>query len=172
MILNKTFNKITGNMTGSLKICLHICFLRRQNKIRQSLILMLFLKSARYCNQNTLIEDVFYFMILFCTMIRFVQKFGVREQEVHSALLSGDPHDQLAIAYHLIVDNKRIADEAAKAELRGIAVLFFKIASVVTRIFLEQTFTLLVVLHRLRSVLETVLFQEESSLIRSASLVT
>ena len=50
------------------------------------------------------------------------QKFGVREQEVHSALLSGDPHDQLAIAYHLIVDNKRIADEAAKAELRG---LFF-----------------------------------------------
>lgn len=47
------------------------------------------------------------------------QKFGVREQEVHGALLSGDPHDQLAIAYHLIVDNKRIADEAAKAELRG-----------------------------------------------------
>lgn len=43
----------------------------------------------------------------------------MREQEVHSALLSGDPHDQLAIAYHLIVDNKRIADEAAKAELRG-----------------------------------------------------
>jgi 5'-AMP-activated protein kinase catalytic alpha subunit len=39
---------------------------------------------------------------------------------VHSALLSGDPHDQLAIAYHLIVDNKRIADEAAKAELRGL----------------------------------------------------
>lgn len=37
---------------------------------------------------------------------------------MHSALLSGDPHDQLAIAYHLIVDNKRIADEAAKAELR------------------------------------------------------
>jgi hypothetical protein len=37
---------------------------------------------------------------------------------VHSALLSGDPHDQLAIAYHLIIDNKRIADEAAKAELK------------------------------------------------------
>lgn len=34
-------------------------------------------------------------------------------------MLSGDPHDQLAIAYHLIVDNKRIADETAKAELRG-----------------------------------------------------
>lgn len=42
-------------------------------------------------------------------------KFGVKDQEVHNALLSGDPHDQLAIAYHLIIDNKRIADEAAKA---------------------------------------------------------
>lgn len=46
------------------------------------------------------------------------EKFGVKEHEVHSALLSGDPHDQLAIAYHLIIDNKRIADEAAKAELK------------------------------------------------------
>ncbi|XP_050315513.1 5'-AMP-activated protein kinase catalytic subunit alpha-2 [Anthonomus grandis grandis] len=46
------------------------------------------------------------------------EKFGVQEQEVHSALLSGDPHDQLAIAYHLIIDNKRIADEAAKAEIK------------------------------------------------------
>jgi len=42
----------------------------------------------------------------------------VKENEVHNALLSGDPHDQLAIAYHLIIDNKRIADEAAKAELK------------------------------------------------------
>ena len=45
-------------------------------------------------------------------------KFGVKEHEVHNALLSGDPHDQLAIAYHLIIDNKRIADEAAKAEIK------------------------------------------------------
>ena len=47
-----------------------------------------------------------------------LQKFVVKENEVHNALLSGDPHDQLAIAYHLIIDNKRIADEAAKAELK------------------------------------------------------
>lgn len=46
-------------------------------------------------------------------------KFGVKENEVHNALLLGDPHDQLAIAYHLVIDNKRIADEAAKAELKG-----------------------------------------------------
>lgn len=45
-------------------------------------------------------------------------KFGVKQEEVHSALLSGDPHDQLGIAYHLIIDNKRIADEAAKAEIK------------------------------------------------------
>ncbi|XP_055857365.1 5'-AMP-activated protein kinase catalytic subunit alpha-2 [Episyrphus balteatus] len=44
-------------------------------------------------------------------------KFGVKEAEVHNALLSGDPHDQLAIAYHLIIDNKRFADEQAKAEI-------------------------------------------------------
>lgn len=44
-------------------------------------------------------------------------KFGVKESEVHCALLSGDPHDQLAIAYHLIIDNKRFADEQAKADI-------------------------------------------------------
>lgn len=46
------------------------------------------------------------------------EKFNVKESEVHNALLSEDPHDQLAIAYHLIIDNKRIADEAAKAEIK------------------------------------------------------
>ena len=35
-------------------------------------------------------------------------KFGVEEQEIHSALLSDDPHNQLVIAYNLIIDNKRI----------------------------------------------------------------
>ena len=45
-------------------------------------------------------------------------KFGVKEAEVHNALLSGDPHDQLAIAYHLIIDNQRFADEAARAEIK------------------------------------------------------
>lgn len=46
-------------------------------------------------------------------------KFMVKESEVHNALLSGDPHDQLAIAYHLVIDNKRIADETAKAEINN-----------------------------------------------------
>lgn len=46
------------------------------------------------------------------------EKFGVPEKEVHGALLSGNPHDQLAIAYNLIVDNKRIEDETAKLEIK------------------------------------------------------
>lgn len=46
------------------------------------------------------------------------EKFGAKESEVHNSLLSGDRHDQLAIAYHLIIDNKRFADEAAKAEMK------------------------------------------------------
>lgn len=43
-------------------------------------------------------------------------KFGVTEQDVHGAIMAGDPHDQLNIAYHLIIDNKRIEDEASKLD--------------------------------------------------------
>jgi len=46
------------------------------------------------------------------------EKFEVTEKEVQSALLGGDPHDQLKIAYHLIIDNKRIADESAKLKIK------------------------------------------------------
>ncbi|XP_064476718.1 5'-AMP-activated protein kinase catalytic subunit alpha-2-like isoform X2 [Ornithodoros turicata] len=46
------------------------------------------------------------------------EKFGVSDKEVHSALLSGNPHDQLAIAYHLVVDNKRIEDDMAKLDIK------------------------------------------------------
>jgi len=38
--------------------------------------------------------------------------------DVHSALLSGDPQDQLVIAYNLVVDNKRMSDETSKLEIR------------------------------------------------------
>ena len=51
-------------------------------------------------------------------MTEVCEKFNVKDSEVHSSLLNGDPHDQLAIAYHLVIDNKRIADEAAKAEIK------------------------------------------------------
>ncbi|XP_066299560.1 5'-AMP-activated protein kinase catalytic subunit alpha-2-like isoform X10 [Branchiostoma lanceolatum] len=42
------------------------------------------------------------------------EKFECKETEVISGLLGGDPHNPLAVAYHLIVDNKRIEREAAK----------------------------------------------------------
>lgn len=50
-------------------------------------------------------------------------KFGVKDMEVHNALLSGDRHDQLAIAYHLIIDNKRFADEAVKTDMENFYVI-------------------------------------------------
>lgn len=40
----------------------------------------------------------------------FPQKLQVEASEVQNALHSDDPHNQLAIAYHLIVDNKRFVD--------------------------------------------------------------
>ncbi|KAK6179266.1 hypothetical protein SNE40_011669 [Patella caerulea] len=43
-------------------------------------------------------------------------KFSVSEDDVHRAILSGDPHDQLAIAYNLIIDNQRMADETSKID--------------------------------------------------------
>ena len=36
---------------------------------------------------------------------------------MHNALLSGDQQDQLVIAYHLVLDNNRIADEADKLQI-------------------------------------------------------
>jgi 5'-AMP-activated protein kinase catalytic alpha subunit len=45
------------------------------------------------------------------------EKFGVSETEVQDALLINDRHDQLVIAYHLIIDNKRIWNEARKVEI-------------------------------------------------------
>ena len=52
-----------------------------------------------------------------CRIMQFLQKFGVEENDVHSALLSSDPYDQLSIAYHLIVDNKRFASEETAERL-------------------------------------------------------
>ncbi|CAF4096819.1 unnamed protein product, partial [Rotaria sordida] len=48
---------------------------------------------------------------------KYKKKFGVTETEVQDALLLNDPHDQLVIAYHLIIDNKRIWNEARKVEI-------------------------------------------------------
>lgn len=39
------------------------------------------------------------------------QKFQVEESDVRMALATGDMHDQLLVAYHLILDNRRINAE-------------------------------------------------------------
>ncbi|XP_013383308.1 5'-AMP-activated protein kinase catalytic subunit alpha-2 isoform X2 [Lingula anatina] len=46
------------------------------------------------------------------------EKFQCTEAEVIAALESGDPHDQLAIAYHLMVDNKRMEDLTSQMEMK------------------------------------------------------
>ncbi|PAV64949.1 hypothetical protein WR25_10562 isoform D [Diploscapter pachys] len=45
------------------------------------------------------------------------ERYNVPEEEVTAALLGDDPHHHLSIAYNLIVDNKRIADETAKLSI-------------------------------------------------------
>lgn len=52
-----------------------------------------------------------FFLVLFHQNWIVFQKFGVSETEVQDALLVNDRHDQLVIAYHLIIDNKRIWNE-------------------------------------------------------------
>ncbi|XP_072538594.1 5'-AMP-activated protein kinase catalytic subunit alpha-2 [Salminus brasiliensis] len=42
------------------------------------------------------------------------EKFESTEAEVLSSLYSGDPQDQLAVAYHLIIDNRRIMNQASE----------------------------------------------------------
>lgn len=43
-------------------------------------------------------------------------KFSVEKEEVHSALLSSDPQNQLVIAYHLLLDNRRLDDDIQEEE--------------------------------------------------------
>ncbi|XP_041063588.1 5'-AMP-activated protein kinase catalytic subunit alpha-2 isoform X1 [Carcharodon carcharias] len=42
------------------------------------------------------------------------EKFESTESEVMNSLYSGDPQDQLAVAYHLIIDNRRIMNQASE----------------------------------------------------------
>ncbi|XP_026885294.1 5'-AMP-activated protein kinase catalytic subunit alpha-2 [Electrophorus electricus] len=42
------------------------------------------------------------------------EKFECAEAEVLGSLFSGDPQDQLAVAYHLVIDNRRIMNQASE----------------------------------------------------------
>jgi 5'-AMP-activated protein kinase catalytic alpha subunit len=45
------------------------------------------------------------------------EKFGVDEQTVQRSLSLADPHDQYVIAYHLIIDNKRISEAQNRVQI-------------------------------------------------------
>ena len=50
--------------------------------------------------------------------VQVSQKFGVEEGEIHSALLSDDPHNALVIAYNLVIDNRRIESAKEKEDFK------------------------------------------------------
>jgi hypothetical protein len=56
------------------------------------------------------------------------QKFGVEESEIHSALLSDDPHNALVIAYNLVIDNRRIESAKEKDKEKEDLKLFYSSA--------------------------------------------
>lgn len=52
-----------------------------------------------------------------------LQKYGVEQEEVTRALLSGDPSDQLAIAYQVLVDNKMMAESKYPSNLMSLQLI-------------------------------------------------
>ena len=55
------------------------------------------------CMSERQFNDVFYYIYYFTQ-----QKLNCHETDVRWAIKNGDTHDQLKIAYHLILDNKRM----------------------------------------------------------------
>lgn len=45
------------------------------------------------------------------------EKFSVDEATVQKSLKQADPHDQYVIAYHLIIDNKRIHEAHSRVQI-------------------------------------------------------
>ena len=62
--------------------------------------------------------DVYTSLYLYIRHNQFLQKFKVERHEVEEALNSGDYNNHLAIAYRLIMDNKRIEDETTIEEFK------------------------------------------------------
>jgi len=64
----------------------------------------------------------------------------VTETEVQDALMINDPHDQLVIAYHLIIDNRRIWNEGSVCffEIEKKNQLFFQLEKRKSRIFSQH----------------------------------
>ncbi|XP_041134488.1 5'-AMP-activated protein kinase catalytic subunit alpha-2-like [Polyodon spathula] len=76
--------------------------IREEEWFKQDLPSYLFPEDAAY-NTDVLDEEA----------VREVcEKFECTESEVSSSLYSRDPQDQLSVAYHLIIDNRRIMNQA------------------------------------------------------------
>jgi len=79
------------------------------------------LSQSTYCAMHAAMQCIqcsgYYLWTVSMLLCVWEQKCHVTEQEVHNALLSGDQQDQLVIAYHLVLDNNRIADEADKLQI-------------------------------------------------------
>ena len=56
-----------------------------------------------------LLDAIFFASYLTHIYTKF-KKFNVDERTVKEALTGGDPHNQYVIAYHLIIDNRRISE--------------------------------------------------------------
>ncbi|CAF0761019.1 unnamed protein product [Brachionus calyciflorus] len=50
-------------------------------------------------------------------VVEICEKFNVDEKTVQRSLTNGDQHDQFVIAYHLIIDNKRISDAQHRVQI-------------------------------------------------------
>lgn len=50
-------------------------------------------------------------------VLEICEKFTVDESTVQDALLEADPHDEYVIAYHLIIDNKRITEAQNRVQI-------------------------------------------------------
>ena len=68
-------------------------------------------KHARYLKCGKIISRAILILILF-----YEKKFGVEAAEILTAIEEGDVSNPLAIAYRLIIDNKRIEDDQQAVE--------------------------------------------------------
>ncbi|XP_015759674.1 PREDICTED: 5'-AMP-activated protein kinase catalytic subunit alpha-2-like [Acropora digitifera] len=71
--------------------------------------------------------------------IFFLQKLNCHETDVRWAIKNGDPHDQLKIAYHLILDNKRMKLLASQGEGKHVQDFYSSISPPITTFLVKDT---------------------------------
>lgn len=87
-----------------LQQCIVVFFPREHEWFKQDLPNYLFPEDPSY-DANVIDDEA---------VKEVCEKFECTESEVMNSLYSGDPQDQLAVAYHLIIDNRRIMNQASE----------------------------------------------------------